>query len=199
MTWSNSRGNAAMTQNVRQPFRHFFIKRSMQYKIIAKILFVVSLSAVITTVSLSLIYNSKSKNGTFYYMSSDTKQDLELKNVIEVILPSVVGAQLFSIVIGLGIGLFSSRKMAVPIYKFEKWVSQLKNGNLNTKLSFRENKEMKDLTVHCNALAEHYRNVFKEIDAAVAVLEKSYASGNPAAALDQVNRMKKTLQKVNFS
>jgi methyl-accepting chemotaxis protein len=187
-----------MTQkNVRRPVRHFFIKKSMQYKIIAEILFVVSLTAVITTVSLSFIYNSKSKNGTFYYMSSDNKQDLELKNVLEVILPSVVGAQLFSIIIGLGIGLFSSRKMAVPIYKFEKWVSQLKNGNLNTRLSFRENEQMKDLTLHCNALAEYYRNVFKEIDDAVAVLEKSSA-GNPAA-LDQLKQMKKTLQKVNYN
>jgi methyl-accepting chemotaxis protein len=187
-----------MTQkNVRRPVRHFFIKKSMQFKIIAKILLVVSITAVITTVCLSLIYNSKSKNGTFYYMSSDSKQDLELKNVLEVILPSVVGAQLFSILIGLGIGLFSSRKMAVPIYKFEKWVSQLKNGNLNTRLSFRENEEMKDLTLQCNALAEYYRNVFQEIDAALTVLEKSSA-GSPAA-LDQLKQMKKILQKVNFN
>jgi methyl-accepting chemotaxis protein len=186
-----------MTQkNVRQPVRHFFIKKSMQFKIIAEILFVVSLSAVITTVSLTLMYNSKSRNGTFYYMSSDSKQDLELKNVLEVILPSVVAAQLFSIVIGLGIGLFSSRKMAVPIYKFEKWVTQLKNGNLNTRLSFRENEEMKDLTLQCNALAEYYRSIFQGIDAAVAALERSSA-GNPAA-LDQVKQMRKTLQKVNF-
>ena len=187
-----------MTQkNVRRPIRHFFIKKSMQYQIIAKILFVVSLTAVITTVSLSYIYNSKSKNGTFYYMSNDSKQDLELKNVLEVILPSVVGAQLFSIIIGLGIGLFSSRKIAVPIYKFEKWVSQLKNGNLNTRLSFRENEQMKDLTLQCNALAEYYKNVFKEIDDAVAVLEKSSAA-NPAA-LDQLKQMKKILQKVSFN
>jgi methyl-accepting chemotaxis protein len=191
-------GYAAMTQkNVRHPVRHFFIKKSMQYKIIAEILFVVLLTAIITTVSLSFMYNSKSKNGSFYYMSNDSKQDLELKNVIEVILPSVVGAQLFSIVVGLGIGLFSSRKMAVPIYKFEKWVFQLKNGNLNTKLSFRENEEMKDLTLQCNALAEYYRDVFKEIDNAVAALEKS-SVGNPAV-LEQLKQMKKVLQKVSYS
>jgi methyl-accepting chemotaxis protein len=187
-----------MTQrNARQPFRHFFLKKSMQYKIIAEIVFVVLLTALVTTVSLTFMYNSKSKSGTFYYMSNDAKQDLELKNVIEVILPSVVGAQLFSIIIGLGIGLFSSRKMAVPIYKFEKWVSQLKNGNLNTKISFRENEEMKDLTLQCNALAHYYKEVFKDIDAAVQTLENS--SANNPAVLDQAKQIRAILQKVNFS
>lgn len=182
-------------KNERQPFRHFFIKKSMQLKIIFEILFVVLLTAVITTVSLTVVYNSKSHNGSFYYMSNDIRQDLELKNILEFILPSVVAAQIFSIVIGLGIGLFSSRKMAVPIYKFEKWVSQLKNGNLNTKISFRENEEMNDLTVECNALAAHYRDVFKEIAAALAQIEKE-AAGNPAA-MDSIRQMKKTLEKVN--
>jgi len=189
---------AAMTQkNVRQPFRHFFLKKSMQYKIIAEIVFVVLFTALVTTVSLTFMYNSKSRSGTFYYMSNDTKKDLELKNVLEVILPSVVGAQIFSIVIGLGIGLFSSRKMAVPIYKFEKWVSQLKSGNLNTKISFRENEEMKDLTFQCNALSHYYKEVFTDIDTTVQKLEK-LSSDNPAA-LDQLRQIRAILQKVNFS
>jgi len=67
----------------------------------------------------------------------------------------------------------------VPIYKFEKWVSQLKNGNLNTKISFRENEEeMNDLTVECNALAAHYRRL-QGNTAALAQIEKE-AAGNPA-------------------
>jgi hypothetical protein len=108
-------------QNVRQPVKNFFIKKSIQIKIIAKIVIVILITALFTTVTVSLVYNSKSQGGSFYYMSNDTKQDLELKNILEVILPSVIGAQLISLIIGLGIGLFSSRKIAVPIYKFEKW------------------------------------------------------------------------------
>jgi methyl-accepting chemotaxis protein len=187
-----------MTQrNIRQPFRNFFIKRSMQYKLIAEILFVVSLTAILTTVTLTFMYNNKAKNGTFYYMSNDSKEDLQLRGILELILPSVIGAQVFSILIGLGIGLFSSRKMAVPIYKFEKWVSQLRNGNLNTRLSFRENEGMKDLTLQCNALADSYRKVFTEIDTAVGALEKLSAA-NPAA-LEQLKQMKKTLRKVSYN
>lgn len=193
---SEPSGTIMTQKNVRQPFRHFFIKRSIQLKIIFEILFVVLLSAVVTTVALTLVYNTKSHNGSFYYMSNDTRQDLELENILEFILPSVISAQVFSILIGLGIGLFSSRKIAVPIYKFEKWVSQLKNGNLNTKLSFREDEEMKDLTAECNALSGYYRDVFEKIGAAVDVLEKEAAT-NPGIAA-QVKQLRKTLEKVNF-
>jgi methyl-accepting chemotaxis protein len=187
-----------MTQtNVRQPFRHFFIKKSMQLKLIFKILLVVFLSAVIATATLTVLYNSKAHGGSFYYMSNDMRQDLELKNILEFVLPSVVGAQLFSIIIGLGIGLFSSRKMAVPIYKFEKWVSQLRSGNLNTKISFRENEEMEDLTVECNAMAGYYQKLFREISASAEAIEKN-VEGN-AVAMEHVKEMKKTLEKVNFN
>jgi methyl-accepting chemotaxis protein len=187
-----------MTQtNARQPFRHFFIKRAMQYKIIAEIVFVMVLSAVITTATLTVLYNSKAKNGAFYYMSNDSREDLQLRGILELILPSVLGAQVFSILIGLGIGMFSSRKMAVPIYKFEKWVSQLKNGNLNTKLSFRENEEMKELTAECNEMAEYYKAVFAELDRTVKKLEP--LSENNADALEQLKKIKSILQKVNYA
>jgi methyl-accepting chemotaxis protein len=187
-----------MTQtNVRQPVRHFFIKKTMQLNLILRIFFVVFLSAVIATVTLTILYNSKAHGGSFYYMSNDMRQDLELKNILEFVLPSVIGAQLFSILIGVGIGLFSSRKMAVPIYKFEKWVSQLRIGNLNTKISFRETEDdMEDLTAECNAMAGYYQGVFREITASVDALEKT-AAGN-TAVMEQVKQMKMALEKVNF-
>ncbi|HUI92022.1 MAG TPA: hypothetical protein VLX68_07235 [Chitinivibrionales bacterium] len=187
-----------MTQaNARQPFRNFFIKRSMQLNLIFKILLVVLIGAVLATAALTVLYNFKAHGGSFYYMSNDMRQDLELKSVLEFVLPSVIGAQVFSILIGLGIGLFSSRKMAVPIYKFEKWVSQLRTGNLNTKISFRETEaEMEDLTSECNAMAGFYQKLFKEMSASAEAIEKNV--GGNAAAMEQVNQMKKTLGKVNF-
>jgi methyl-accepting chemotaxis protein len=183
-------------KNVRQPVKHFFIKKSMQFKIIVKILFVMFLTALLTTVTISLVYNSKSQSGSFYYMSNDTKQDLELKNILEVILPSIIGAQVISLFIGLCIGLFSSRKIAVPIYKFEKWVLQLKEGNLLTRIEFREKEEMEDLTQECNSLANFYRTKFLEIDAAIASLEQQGCSDQKIT--DQIKEIKQTLGKVAY-
>jgi methyl-accepting chemotaxis protein len=181
----------------RQPIRHFFVKKSMQYKIIGEILFVLFLTALLTTVTVSLVYNVKSKNGSFYYMSNDTKQDLELKNILEVVLPSLIGAQVISMLIGLGIGLFSSRKIAVPIYKFEKWVTNLKTGNLLTRIEFREKQDMEDLTHECNMLADFYRDKFVQINDALLMLEQ-HANGDPKVR-EQIASIKQTLQKVHFN
>jgi methyl-accepting chemotaxis protein len=183
-------------QNIRQPVRNFFIKKSMQIKIIAKILFIILITALFTTVTVSLVYNSKSQGGSFYYMSNDTKQDLELKNILEVILPSVIGAQLITLFIGLGIGLFSSRKIAVPIYKFEKWVSQLKTGNLNTRIEFREKAEMEDLTHECNTLADFYRKKFLAIDEAVSAIEGHQSL--PPEIGGKILEIRQALDKVTF-
>jgi methyl-accepting chemotaxis protein len=184
-------------QNVRQPVGHFFVKKSLQFKIITEILLVVFISAVITTAAVTLVYNAKSQSGSFYFMSNDFKKDLELKNILEVILPSVIGAQIITMIIGFGIGLFSSRKIAVPIYKFEKWVRQLKKGNLMTRLDFREKEEMEDLIHECNELADFYKEKFIEIDNSLKKLELT-AMPDPEAQ-EQVNRIKQTLGTVSFN
>lgn len=187
-----------MTHKIhRQPVRHFFVKRSLQYRIVSQIVVMVLVTAVLTTAALTFVFINKSQHGMFYYVSSDSRQDLELKNIFEVVFPSVIGAEAFSVLIGIGIGLFSSRKIAVPLYKFEKWVAQLKNGKLNTTLSFRENEEMNDITVECNELAQYYRDVFLKIKTSLEAIEKE-AAGNPAAQ-EQVKEIKAVLDKMDFS
>ena len=128
-------------------------------------------------------------------MSNDTHEDLQIKSFLEVLLPTVAGAQIVSILIGLGIGLFSSRKTAVPIYKFEKWVQQLKSGNLNTELSFREDEEMHDLTLECNELAGYYKSIFEDLHKTVDALEKTPSSSDAAL---KVAELRKILGKVSF-
>ncbi|MBD3419369.1 MAG: hypothetical protein GF398_04545 [Chitinivibrionales bacterium] len=150
-------------KNERRPISNFFIKKSIQIRLITTVLLIVIGSSLVTTALLAFIYNNKSNEGSFFYMSNDIRQDIELRNLLETILPSVIATQAISIVIGLGIGMFSSRKMAVPLYKFEKWVQQLKNGKLSTEIAFREKGHLRDLTVQCNAMADFYRETFKTL------------------------------------
>jgi methyl-accepting chemotaxis protein len=159
-----------LEKNIRRPLKNFFIKRSVQLAIIARILLVVLLTSLATTVILALIYKLKSHGGTYYYMGTDI-DPMELHGILGLILPALISAQLATLAIALGIGLFSSRKVAVPLYKLEKWASQVKNGRLNTHLAFRETEEMKDLTVQCNAVTDTYRQVFLTIDRSLQTIE----------------------------
>ena len=182
----------------RKPIRNFLIKRSLQIGIIFQILFVVVLTSVVTCVILGIVYNSKSQHGSFYYMSNDVMQDLQLTSILGIVLPALVAAQAVSLVIAFGIGLFSSRKVAVPIYKIEKWAGQLRTGNLNTRLAFRE-KEQKmtaDMTRECNGVVEYYRAVFSEINAATEAMDADVADG--ANVRKRLDSIKTTLTKVHF-
>ncbi|MBD3347283.1 MAG: hypothetical protein GF401_19685 [Chitinivibrionales bacterium] len=180
-------------KNVRKPISNFFIKKSIQLSVIYKILLVVFLTAFLTTLSLAYVYNTKSQKGTFYYMSNDIRQDIELQSVLGIILPSVVTAQVISIALGLIIGLFSSRKVAVPIYKFENWVTQLKKGKLTTHLGFREQNQMRDLTVQCNAMVDYYRQTVADLKEIVRTVEQN--KEDPVTVGKQAERALQILEK----
>lgn len=181
----------------RHPFRNFFLKKSLQFKIISNILFIIFLTSCISTLFLSFVYNAKSQEGNFYYMSNDIMQDLELTSILGIILPALIAAQIVSLVIGVAIGMFSSRKAAVPVYKLEKWASQLKKGRLNTQLGFRENKEMKDLTIQCNALADTFKHIFNDIDTSLATIlaDRVYKS---QVVSQELSNIKERLDKIDY-
>jgi methyl-accepting chemotaxis protein len=180
----------------RRSFGNFFVKGSLQTKIIFQILGAMLLTSLLTVGVLALVYSLKSPRVHFYFTSAGDTQEFKLTNMLGLVLPSLVFAQTASILIGLAIGLFSSRKVAVPIYKFEKWVRQLAHGNLNISLSFRENDEMRDLTIQCNSLVDYYRQIFGEIDQASLKIESSLAA--PAVVAEQVKRIRHALGKIEL-
>lgn len=181
----------------RRPIRNFFIKRAIQFRIISIILFIVFLTSCITTLILSVIYNAKSQEGNFYYMSNDIMQDLELTSILGIILPALITAQIVSLVIAVAIGMFSSRKAAVPIYKLEKWASQIKKGRLKTHIGFRETKVMKDLTIQCNALADTYKQIFSDIDQSLSniLADRIYKS---QTLLNEIAHIQRVLAKLDY-
>jgi hypothetical protein len=76
-------------------------------------------------------------------------------------------------------------------------VTNLKTGNLHTRIEFREKHDMEDLTHECNALVDFYRDKFVQINDALLRLEQH--SGNDPKAREQIEAIKQTLQKVHFN
>ncbi len=183
-------------RNDRKFFKNFFIKKSIQLSIIAKIVFIVFASSLVTTLVLAFIYYAESRGGSFYYMSHDVTADLKLQNILGLILPAILSAQLVGLILALGVGLFSSRKIAVPLYKIERWAGELSKGKLNTRLAFRENTEMRELTTKCNSVTDMYRNLLSEIRDSVEALERDESKS--ASVAREVTNMKAKLQRVEF-
>ena len=93
--------------------------------------------------------------------------------------------------------MFSSRKAAVPVYKLEKWAMQLKKGKLKTQLGFREIKEMKDLTIQCNALADTYRQIFRDLDTSLANIQSDRVYKSQVVT-QELSHIQSILDKIDY-
>jgi methyl-accepting chemotaxis protein len=182
--------------NVRKPVRNFFVKKSLQLSMVIRMMLIVLLSTAITTLLLAIVYNAKSQGGSFYYMSNNVMEDLQLESILGIILPAIITAQVVSIFIVIGIGLFSSRKIAVPLYKIEQWAHHVRNGKLNAYLAFRETAQMKELVSECNGVTAKFKQTLTEIRTTADSLEQRAA--DPAAVEQQVARIKSILEKYEF-
>ncbi len=183
-------------KNFRKPFGNFFIKKSLQLRITIQIFFVFLICVLATTGSFTHIYNSKSKQGNFYYMSNNITEDLKLKSILGIVLPPVIAAELVAVLFAFGIGLFSSRKIAVPVYKIEKWATRLKNGKLNTTLAFREEDRLTELAVQCNAAVEYYRQILSEIKVHTENISRNCAQ--PQMVLQHSTPIKEILNQIEL-
>ncbi len=174
----------------RRPVKNFLIKKDLQLRFIFKIVISVFITSAITLATLSAVYYYKSGSGYFYFMSNDLAQDLQRQSILATVLPSLVIAEIVSILLGVAIGLASSRKFAVPIYKIETWISNMLSGNLGSKIAFREKEEFRTLTVHCNSLSDYLAEVFKDLEKKLNELDQATMNDK---AREKVAAIKKSL------
>jgi hypothetical protein len=163
----------------RKPIAHFFVKKSLQIRLIIHIVAAVILTTLVSLGSLALVYFVKYKTVIMYQLDQET-QNLTHQNIVYLILPSLLFSALVNLALAIGIGFYASRKYAIPIFKLEQWVSLLLQGKITALLQFREKEELKELSFKCNELAEFFRVRLQAIKTQVTELKKAHP-GSPAA------------------
>ncbi|MBD3320391.1 MAG: HAMP domain-containing protein [Chitinivibrionales bacterium] len=142
----------------RKPVGNFFIKKSLQLSLTLKIVFAVIFATLISCGSIVLAYYIQHKSVLFYQL--EQSGDLSKESIFHIILPSLIISIGVNIIVAIFVGLYASRKYAVPVYKLEQWASLLRNGKLHTRLRFREQNELKELSNHFNTLVDELRDKF---------------------------------------
>ncbi len=160
----------------RKPVSNFFIKRSLQMRLIAKIVAAAVISTVVCVATLLGTYFFIYQSVSYYGVTLDTKTHFstisEPKNIIFLILPSLAVSVVLNILVAFFIGLYASRKYAVPIYKLEQWARMIRQGRISAQIRFREKEEMKELSDDCNELTSDLRTKFCEINKQTVVLKQ---------------------------
>ena len=154
-----------------------------------KIVFTVLFATVISSGTLLLVYYLKYKSVLLYQM--DQMTNLTKENIIFIILPSLLISALVNFILAGGIGLYSSRKYAVPIYKLEHWARLLREGKITAKIRFREKEEMKELTDYCNDLSMDLLKKLLEIKKQVGLIKNP---GNSSEELQKIQQVLSTFE-----
>jgi methyl-accepting chemotaxis protein len=178
-----------MANAVRRPVGNFFIKKSLQIRLIINVLTVSIVSSIVSAGTLLIVYFYK-YDTTAIYMFEPESNVLQKEEIVNLILPTLIISSVVGLVLAFGIGLYASRKYAVPIFKIEQWASNLLSGKLSTVLRFREKEEMRDLSNKCNELGTMFRETLVGIRKDVKALEDA-GVGNPEvkAIADRLSKL----------
>lgn len=174
-----------MEKFVRKPVGNFFIKKSLQLRLITKVVLASLISTIVSSGSLLLVYYLK-YHTVVVYQWDQISDELNREHILHLILPTLVISSVVGILVAIGIGLYASRKYAVPIYKIEQWASMLLKGKMTALLRFREREEMKELSEKCNELGGKLRSNLLEIKKRVERLEANGPENENLTAISSI-------------
>ena len=153
----------------RRPVRNFIILPEVQWPYIIRLLAVVNLTGVVMAITIcSLFYlhyhgaesGAPSANDL---VNAGVMETLVEENLMDVVVPAFLVADVVSLAIGLGLSLYFSRKISVPIYRIGKWAERVSGGNLAYRLKFRPGDDLQALEAACNRVGDTYARIIADM------------------------------------
>jgi methyl-accepting chemotaxis protein len=153
----------------RHPIRNFIIMPELQWPYIIRLLAIVNLTGVLMATSICALfylrYNASPLGGAESpdMVSSGLMDVMVEENLMDVIVPAFVVADLVSLAIGLWLSLYFSRKISVPIYRIAKWAEVVASGDLGFRLKFRPGDDLQSLEEACNKVSDTYAKAIEDM------------------------------------
>jgi methyl-accepting chemotaxis protein len=134
--------------------KYYFVKKDFQFSIILKFCLLLLIGAAIST-GLLLLFSQDTLTSTF----RDSR--LEIRTTASVILPAIIYTNLITLalitVATIIVTLFISHKLAGPLFRFEKELREIGEGNLSKNICLRKDDQMITLCEDMNRMSECLR------------------------------------------
>lgn len=144
---------ASPTQRKSRIFGQYIVKTRFQFKFGVMIFVFLSLASLLIWLEGHVAVNNMINNGMV--TGEDAIQQLKLLNGI------VARTSVLAVAITFGLALFFSHFIAGPIYRFEKTLEQMREGNLNIHVRLRKNDELQEVADTFNQALASLRNKVK--------------------------------------
>jgi len=181
-----------MGQGIENRRRNYFIKQKFQRDFMLKFFIVIIIGVII---SGAIIYSMSKSTVT----TSFEKSRLRVKSTADFIMPAVllssVAVILFAGLATIIITLFTSHRIAGPLYRMEKDMEQVASGDLTVRIRLRHTDEIKALAVSMDVMVQSLRAHIQAISKAVTELESIAESPQ---AKEKINELKDVLLKLKI-
>ncbi len=177
-------------EDYRNRRKNYYIKKDFQRNFILKFCLLVLIGS---SISGSIIYLMSKATVT----TSFENLRLVMKSTADYILPSVFLSGLIVLVVtGIAtifITLFTSHKIAGPLYRIEKDVSEVASGNLRQEFNLRQGDEIRPIAEGLNNMVHYMREEIEAIKKCVSELEA--LGGVTPEVKDKISALKARLDK----
>ncbi|MCX5704366.1 MAG: hypothetical protein NT066_07770 [Candidatus Omnitrophica bacterium] len=179
-----------MEQKFQNRRRNYFIKKKFQRDFMLKFCGLVIAGSIISGAIIFMM--SKSTLTTAFENSR-----LVIKSTADFIMPAVcLSSVVVVILVGLAtimITLFTSHKIAGPLYRMEQDVKEVSRGNLKIRFNLRHSDELKGMAESLEAMARQLQSKLTVIKNALLELE---SADNMPAAKEILKQIKQELDKL---
>ncbi|MBN1353600.1 MAG: HAMP domain-containing protein [Candidatus Omnitrophica bacterium] len=163
-----------MADNFENKRKNYFIKKKFQRDFIIKFCSLVILGSAISG-SIIYLMSMSAVTTTFENLR------LVIKSTADYILPAVLlSSAVVIILIGFAaiiVTLFTSHRIAGPLYRLEKDIDEIASGNLRKKVNLRKTDELKALAASLNGMTGKLRSDIEGVKNIVSEIE--YGVGSP--------------------
>ena len=132
------------------------VKREFQMWLLVRILGVVIVSTMVAVLILYL-FSRQEISSSFY------TAHIQIRRVSDLLLPVMAAGALVSLLSGVILALFLPQKLAGPIYRIQKSLEVIRDGNLTEKIVLRKDDPFSDLADSVNETAAALRVKIRDI------------------------------------
>ena len=174
--------------------KNYYIDKKFQGKFILKFCLLIVIGSLI---SGAIIYGMSRATVTTAFENSH----LTIKSTADFILPAVLlSSAVVILMIGIAtiaITLFTSHRIAGPLYRIEKDINEITSGNLNVAFNLRHGDEIKPIAASLDRMAKSLKEKILAVKEALTQLE-SEINRSPSPASENIkNRIKSAKDAIN--
>jgi len=167
--------------------RQYFVQKNFQFKFILKFC-IVLLIGIIISIGLLCLFSMNTLTSSF------EQSKLIIKNTASAILPSVFLSHLIALVLitllAIVVTLLISHKLAGPLFRFQKELKEIGEGNLTQVIKLRKNDQITAMADSLNQMRTDLQNKILGIKEEVEqIIESASGQDIPPGLIQQLNHL----------